>query len=107
PVGLNPEEFSWRERVLYPGEPVRILSSGRLVKINGNEYAIQAVAALREKHPGVHYDIVGEGPLRSSLESLVHKLGLEAHVSLHGGLAGNALKQLMDSAHLFVLTSVS
>jgi len=107
PVGLNPEEFCWRERVLKPGESVRILTIGRLVKIKGHEYAIQAVAALREKHPSIHYDIVGDGPLHSDLEKLVHQLGLKHHVTLHGALAGNALKHLMDNAHLFVLSSVS
>jgi len=107
PVGLNLEEFPWRERGVKQGEPIRILTIGRLVEIKGHEYSIRALAALRQKHPDVHYDIVGDGPLRPRLSGLVAELELEQHVTLHGALAGNALKQLMDHAHLFVLASVS
>src|SRR5207237_5908880 len=51
--------------------------------------------------------IVGDGPLRKKLEALVARLGLENAVVFRGALEGEAVRGLMDQAHLFVLASVS
>jgi len=107
PVGLNLEEFAFQERTRKTDEPVRILSIGRLVEIKGHVFSLQGIAALCRDHPNIQYDIVGDGPLRSTLESKIKALGLEGHVTLHGALAGNRLKQVRDSAHLFMLTSIN
>ena len=107
PVGLDPREFAFHERSRAAGEPVRILTVGRLVPIKGHEYVIRAVARLREKMANVRYDIVGDGPLHSALQSLTYELKLEGAVKLHGALNSASIKRLMDQAHLFVLGSVS
>jgi colanic acid/amylovoran biosynthesis glycosyltransferase len=107
PMGLNPDEYVFRERTLLPGESFGIVTVGRLVEIKGHEHGIRAVAALREKLPDVHYDIVGDGPLRSKLERLVGELGQERHVTLHGALADNQVKALLERAHVFMLASIS
>jgi colanic acid/amylovoran biosynthesis glycosyltransferase len=107
PVGLDPEQFSFRERTLKPGETVRILSIGRLVPIKGHEFAIQTVDHLRQKQSNIHYEIVGDGPERSHLEKMVRDRGLSKHVTFCGALAGSLLKQVVDRAHIFLLPSVS
>ena len=107
PVGLDPNEFLFRERSVKAGEPLRILTVGRLVEIKGHEFAIRALGQLRLKHPAVCYDIVGEGPLRSRLEKLIAELGLQQAVRLHGALGGAEVKRLLSEAHLFLLASVS
>lgn len=107
PVGLDPEEFVFRARGLGEAERLRIVTIGRLVEIKGHEFAIRALARLRETFPDVCYDIVGDGPLRSQLERLVKDLGLAGHVMFHGALAGDGVRQVLDAAHLFVLASVS
>ena len=107
PVGLHLSEFPFRERTLRPGEPFRILSVGRLVEIKGHDYAIRAVARLRERHRHLRYTIVGEGPLRKKLETLVKDLNAEEFVTLHGAADSAEVRRLMDESHLFVLASVS
>ena len=107
PVGLNPDAFAFRERSLRPGEPVRVLTVGRLVAIKGHEVAIRAVAKLRELYPNIRHDIVGDGPLRRELEKLIESLGVQETVKLRGALDGVAVRKLMHEAHLFVLASVS
>ena len=107
PVGLDPNEYPFRERTFRSGDPVRILTVGRLTEIKGHEHVIGAVARLRQRHPAIRYDIVGEGPLRKKLEALVARLGLENAVVFRGALEGEAVRGLMDQAHLFVLASVS
>ncbi len=107
PLGLDPVELRFHARVRQPGEPLRILTVGRLVEIKGHEYAIRAVAKMREKIPGVCYDIAGDGPLRRQLEALIGELKLETTVTLRGALDCASIQRLLEQAHLFVLASVS
>ncbi len=107
PVGLDLAEFPFKARTRGAGEPTRILTIGRLVEIKGHEQVIRAVRKLRECHPAIRYDIVGDGPLRSRLGALVGQLGLPDVVTFHGAKAGPDVKRLMDEAHVFVLASVS
>ena len=107
PVGLRLDDFSFRERVLKPGEPVRILTVGRLVQIKGHEHVIRAVDKLRKRYPALRYEIVGDGPLRTELEKLIEQCGLREIVTLHGAKDSYEVGRMMADAHLFVLASVS
>lgn len=107
PVGLNPDAFAFRARYLAPNEPIRILTVARLVEIKGHEYAIRAVARLRETCPALRYDIVGDGPLRKRLEALVAELQLGDVVHLHGAKSETEVRQFFCEAHIFVLGSVT
>jgi colanic acid/amylovoran biosynthesis glycosyltransferase len=107
PMGLNLAEFPFRERTRQGNEPVRLITVARLVEIKGHEFVLRAMARLREKHVQISYGIVGDGPLRKKLESLVNELGLQDVVTLHGALDGAFIKDLMASAHLAVLASVN
>jgi colanic acid/amylovoran biosynthesis glycosyltransferase len=105
PVGFDPTEFEFRART--NSEPLRILTVARLVEIKGHEFAIRAVGLLKQEGISVQYDIVGDGPLRKSLEKLAHELGLQKIVTFHGAQTSTAIKTFMDQAHIFVLTSVT
>lgn len=107
PVGLDPQEFPFRERTLGEAEPLRIVTVGRLVEIKGHEFSLRSLARLRETFPGIHYDIVGDGPLRPELERLADDLGLTEHVTFHGALTGDGVKRILNAAHLFLLASVN
>ncbi|HYP39678.1 MAG TPA: glycosyltransferase [Chloroflexia bacterium] len=106
-MGIDLHQFPFHERVPHAGEPVRILTVGRLVEKKGIEYAIRAVAQARERYPDLVYDIVGEGPLRASLEALIGELGVGEAVTLHGAKSGEYVRDMMAQAHLFVMPSVT
>ncbi len=84
--GIELADFPFQERIppTGEGEPVRLLTVGRLSGKKGIEYAIKAVALLRENGVNVNYRIVGDGPLRPHLRTLIADLGIEAHVHLVG-----------------------
>jgi colanic acid/amylovoran biosynthesis glycosyltransferase len=107
PVGLDLDRFPFRERQRPENEPVRLITVARLVEIKGHEFALRAVARLQANHPGVRYDIVGDGPLRKKLEAMVRELGLQDVVTLHGARDGAVIEQLMAAAHLGLLASVN
>jgi colanic acid/amylovoran biosynthesis glycosyltransferase len=107
PMGVDLRYFPFHERVAHAGEPVRILTVGRLVEKKGIEYAIRAVAHAREGYPHLLYDIVGEGPLRASLEVLIGELGIGGVVTLHGANSGERVREMIAQAHLFLMPSVT
>jgi colanic acid/amylovoran biosynthesis glycosyltransferase len=105
--GVDMTQFAYKERTLLPGEPLRILTVGRLVEKKGIEYSLRAVAKVVEKHADLQYDIVGEGPLRCKLQKLIHELGRDNNVRLHGEKDSSYVRQMMNQCHLFMLTSVT
>ncbi len=107
PVGLELEAFPFKERIWQSGEPLRLITVARLVEIKGHEFALRAVAELRQAYPNVRYDIIGEGPLRKKLDDLLVELGLQETVFLHGARDGRFIRELMCNAHLALLASVS
>lgn len=65
-----------------PDRPVRIVSVGSLNSRKGFDVALRAIARLGDKVE--RYTIVGEGPERQRLETLVQELGLQEKVRIPG-----------------------
>lgn len=106
-VGVRVEDFPFRERSLRPGEPVRFLTIARFVEKKGIEDSLRALAAARKQRSDLHYDLVGDGPLRGKIEKLIAELELQTCVTLHGYCEGKRLHDLMDAAHVMILSSVT
>jgi len=86
---------------------VRVVSVARLVEKKGLPYAIRAVAALRLGGFDIALDIVGDGPLRSSLDSLIAELGMSNAVRIIGARSRDEVARVMAGAHLFAAPSVT
>lgn len=85
-----------------PAVPLRLLSVGRLVAKKGHDDLIAALAALP---PGLHWrlDLIGDGTLRSALETLVQASGLADRITFRGAMAQPEIVAAMRAADLFVL----
>lgn len=82
-----------------PGAP-RLLAAGRLVAQKRFDNLLRAFAAIG--HADARLTILGEGPLRPSLESLASSLGIADRVDMPGH--GDVIARLRQS-DLFVLSS--
>ena len=107
PMGIDLAEFTFRERTLADGEPMKLLTVGRLVGKKGHEFALKAVAGIVRTHPNVRYHIVGDGPDRERLEVLARSLGIAGVVEFTGALDADSVKNQYDDAHIFLLASVT
>ncbi len=87
-----------------PGAPPVILSAGRLTAPKDYVTLIKAFALVR-KERSARLMILGEGPDRMELETLVQRLGLQENVSLPG-FSKNPLPY-MAAASVFVLSTRS
>ncbi len=88
-----------------PAAPI-LVTVGHLIARKRHCDVIAALPALLERHPGLRYVIVGDGPERQSLAALARSLGVDRNVELLGALPHEQAVALARSADLFVLPSV-
>lgn len=86
---------------------MHLLSIARLVPKKGLADALRAVAALRTHIPGVRYSIVGDGPLRGTLEAQAQSLGIASLVHFAGWLTAPEVITLAHTAHALLAPSVT
>ncbi len=107
PVGLDTGQYAYSERRLQKSGVLNLLTVGRLVEKKGLEYSIRAFSQVIRRHPNTHYRIIGTGPLRAHLESLVQELRLTQHVSFLGALSRQDVVINYAKAHIFILSSAT
>lgn len=104
---VNCKEFTFKPRSVKPNETVHIISNSRLVEMKGIEYAIRAFALVHQKHPNTRFTVIGDGPLKEHLQNVINQLSLTESVKLVGWKSHDSIPQLLHSAHIFVLPSVT
>jgi len=83
-------------------EPETILYVGRLEMYKGVQHIIQTLPLLNKDF---HLEIVGKGPYKVNLVSLIDKLGLNDRVSFYQDLSHQELLKMYAKAGVFVLLS--
>jgi glycosyltransferase involved in cell wall biosynthesis len=93
------------ETYARPPDPVRrrIIMVGRLAPPKRHDLAVRALAVVRERLPGATLDIVGDGPARPQIESLLRALRLGDAVRLLG--QRNDVPELLSHAACLLLAS--
>jgi len=111
PIGIDLRKFPLKmtNHIWEPKTPCRIVTVARLVEEKGLRFGIEAVSQLIHVRPGVNiqYTIIGEGPLRGELESLVKKLNLEETVSFRGSMEQKDIIQVLLGSDLFLFPSIA
>lgn len=103
--GMSLENFPEPGVPSYTGEPVRILSVGRLVEFKGFTHLLVACSELKNRGQLFKCEIIGEGPLRDSLQAQIGALGLGPHVSLSGALPQQRVLEKLRGCDIFALAS--
>jgi colanic acid/amylovoran biosynthesis glycosyltransferase len=107
-MGVDCDKIRFNPPKGKPGQPLRILSVGRLVEKKGTEYSIRALAEVRRTSPELEWklEVAGDGPLEVPLNSLAAELGVGDRISLLGPLSSDQIRERLELAHLFLLPSV-
>jgi glycosyltransferase involved in cell wall biosynthesis len=86
---------------------VRLIFVGSLAQMyKAPDVLLEAMAQCASQGLDLHLTMIGEGCCRKTLESLASRLGLTNRVVFRGQLpAGNAIREELDQADLFVLPS--
>ncbi len=106
PVGVDtsvwkPVSRNWPSK----DEPLKIVSVGRLVLSKGHDTLIEAVSELRKQGHLTMLKILGAGPDRARLESLIQTLNLHDSVELTGSVSEDAVRDEIETSHVFALAS--
>lgn len=102
PAGIDMTRFAPRD---IGAADFELISVGRLVHVKRYDRLLHIVAALAKRRPDVGCAFVGDGPLRSDLDTLAKQLGVERNVRFMG--RRDDVASLLLRARLFVLTSDS
>jgi glycosyltransferase involved in cell wall biosynthesis len=103
-LDLSQFRFQW-PRLSQPGPPT-ILSVARLVEKKGLNDLIAAADILRSRGRCFQVEIIGEGPLRQSLETQIKRLDLSGQVRLLGSQPHDSVCRAYERASVFALPCV-
>lgn len=87
------------------GNPLRVLFVGRMVPIKGVPMLLEALARVACQVP-VQLDLIGDGPLRATLQQQARSLGLDDAVRFLGAADLDTVAQALRAAHVLCLPSV-
>lgn len=102
-VGKRLMDYPYLENV--PKSRFNFMSIGRLTEKKGHDDVILAFKSLINKFPRLHLNIVGEGPQKDFLESLITEHKLNDHIRLVGPLSHGLTKKMLMDSDVFILAS--
>jgi glycosyltransferase involved in cell wall biosynthesis len=85
-----------------PGEPLRLVTVGRLTDAKNAAACVEALPRIREALPGTTLEIVGEGPDRAALEQAATRCGVCEAVAFTGNLDHEGVIAALRRSHLFL-----
>lgn len=101
-IGVDCTQFSPSPA---PPEEGLVLFVGRLTGKKGCEYAIRATQRVQQQHKSARLVVIGDGPLRPSLQDLARQLGVRSEFL--GAQPSNGIRNWLGRASLFCAPSVS
>jgi glycosyltransferase involved in cell wall biosynthesis len=104
--GIDLERFP-ASRSCNGNRIAQIVSVGRLVAFKGFEDLVDACAELARRGIDFVCDIIGDGPLRETLQARIELLDLSSRVNLLGSLSQGAVLEKLQTADLFALASTT
>ena len=87
---------------LNVNEKIKILYTGRVVKVKGLQYLLDSARILNSKGYTFNIKIVGDGDYKETLLNLVERYKLEKMVTFMGYVEQNDLINIYNESHIFI-----
>lgn len=105
PIAASLDRIAYRDPSPW-GRAPRMLVCGRLVEKKGHDLALRAFASASDRLPrGAVLEIIGDGPMRSSLKRLAVELGVADRVRFWGALSRSEYLLRLSEADLLIAPS--
>lgn len=88
-----------------PSRPARLLHVGDLNPVKDHRTLLTAAAHLRDAGVEFQLDLVGCDTMNGAVQRMIGALGIDAVAKWHGALGRDALRALVDEAHLLLISS--
>jgi glycosyltransferase involved in cell wall biosynthesis len=102
-IGIDLSKFAFEPRVR--SGPLILMQTARLVEKKGVDTSIRSFAAAHPRLGASELWIVGDGPLRASLEDLANSLGIGSSVRFLGELSHQDYIRATQDAHICIQPS--
>lgn len=99
-IGVNQREF---RRTDEPPDLASVLFVGRLVEKKGCDVLIRAMGIVQQELPSAVLTIIGDGPMRESLDILAKSLGVRCNFL--GSRSSEQIKQMLQRATILSVPS--
>lgn len=97
-------EKLWEEKE-YTDEKKEILWAARFIDWKHPELVVELAEEMAKVRKDFHITMLGSGELQSAIESLIQEKKLEAFITLAGTQTPSGVRELMEKAPLFLMTS--
>jgi glycosyltransferase involved in cell wall biosynthesis len=101
--GVDPQQYT-------PGtsgdnHALRLLTVGRMASIKGYHVLLQSCRTLSDRGIPWTLTMVGDGPMRPSLERMTQGLGIEEHVKFAGSVGQHEIPAYLEACDAMVVSS--
>jgi colanic acid/amylovoran biosynthesis glycosyltransferase len=83
-MGVDVDRYRDMRRKSHSDGKTRILTIARFVEKKGIRFGVEAVGRIVKAHPEIEYSIIGDGPLREEIVSVIDEMNLREKVKLFG-----------------------
>lgn len=88
-----------------PDAPPRLVAIGRLAEQKGFPLLVEAMALAAPHVPDLQLTLIGDGPFRPLIETLIARAGLQHQITLTGWLDEAAVRDHLARSHALILPS--
>ena len=101
-AGIPLDEFRYTARRKPADGAWQLLQACRLIEKKGLASTVRAFARFLKQYPNARLTIAGDGPLRSTLEELATRMGVDERIYFAGFVTQPELLALYQESHVFV-----
>lgn len=105
-MGIDPQKYNHAHHRSQNGDKIKILTIGRFVEKKGIRYGVEAVGRVIKEHADIEYRIIGDGPLRNEVESIIFNMNLRGKVKLLGWKSQEEIIDFMKDTDILLAPSV-
>lgn len=81
---------------------IDIIAAGSLIPLKKYEILLDVIAAIKKQRPGISAVLIGDGPERERLQSIISSKDLEQNITLTGELPHPEVLQWMQRGRIFL-----
>ena len=102
---INCDQFKKKTRI--DGREYDIIFLGRFESVKGIENFVNSISLIKNRHPRIKVKLIGDGKLRSDLESIIIQEGLSEHVSFTSWVDHEEIPNHLNNGRILIMPSES
>lgn len=106
-MGVDLDDLAAQPRLRTPSVALRLLTVGRLIEKKGVADGLRAVALARRRGVPLTYTVIGDGPLRATLQTLARELGIDDAVWFAGWQVQEKVTEALYAHDVLLAPSVT